>query len=238
MKIISHRGAAGLELENTLASIKAGRTSGVDAIEIDVRLTRDGEFVLSHDASLRRVSKSNLVISQTTYKELRSAKLKNGESIVLLREALLAVGDTPLFIEAKASGWAKALTKELKSSPYHCDITVIARNHESLHQFHTRMPHIPTYLVQRFNPMDVMQALDDARRYRFTGICLNFWLLNPLTYWRAKRNGLAVSVYTVDWQWMARFLWKLFPDITITTNHPRQLLSVRTALLNKRHSDT
>ena len=233
MKIIGHRGAAGPELENTLASIQAGRKSGVDAIEIDVRLTKDGEFVLSHDPTLRRVSNSKLAISQNTSQALRAVKLHNGESVVLLKDALQAIGDTPLFIEAKGNGWAKALAKQLRTGTYHCDVTVIARDLESLRQFHARMPHISTYLVQRFNPIDVMQALEDARRYRFTGICLNFWLLNPLTYWRAMRNGLFVSVYTVDWQWMARFLWKLFPDITITTNHPHQLLELRSKLLSK-----
>lgn len=233
MKIISHRGAAGLELENTLASISAGRTSGVDGIEIDVRLSKDGVFVLSHDASLRRVGNTNLVISQTPAATLQAVTLKNGEQLATLAQALTAAQDMPLFIEAKGSGWAEPLARQLQTAAYHCDITVIAIDHAELHRFHALLPDIPTYLVQRFNPIDVMQALEDASRYRFTGICLNFWLLNPLTYWRAKRMGLDIGVYTVDWRWIARFLWKLFPDITITTNHPRQLLAVRRSLQSR-----
>lgn len=233
MKIISHRGAAGLELENTIASIRAGRKSGADAIEVDVRLTKDGVFVLSHDATLRRVSAARLTVQQSTAAELRTVNLHNGEPVALLTEALQAAGDMPLFIEPKASGWAKPLAKLLQTGTYHCDITVIGIDHEELHRFHKLMPDIPTYLVQRFNPIDVMQALQDAKRHKFTGICLNFWLLNPLTYWRAKRNGLDVGVYTVDWAWMARFLWKLFPDITITTNHPRHIVALRSTLQNR-----
>ena len=90
------------------------------------------------------------------------------------------------------------------------------------------MPNLPTYLVQRFNPIDVFQALEDARRYHFTGICLNFWLLNPYTYWRAKKYGLEVGAYTVNWRWMARFVWKLFPETIITTNRPDKLRSLVT----------
>lgn len=48
MKIIGHRGAAGLEDENSLEAISAALAHGVDEIELDVRYF-EGELVLSHD---------------------------------------------------------------------------------------------------------------------------------------------------------------------------------------------
>ena len=59
MKIIAHRGAAGLALENTLESIKAALKLPVYAIEIDVRRTADGELILLHDHHTGHVSKKN-----------------------------------------------------------------------------------------------------------------------------------------------------------------------------------
>ena len=228
MKIIGHRGAAGLALQNSLAAIAAGRESGADAIEIDVRLTADNHFVLCHNANTRAVAGKTLSIRDNTREALVALTLKNGEPLAPLEDALLAVGDTPLFVEAKGAGWASQLAKTLKTAEYHCDVTVIALDHLELHRFSELMPNLPTYLVQRFNPIDVFQALEDARRYRFTGICLNFWLLNPYTYWRAKKYGLEVGAYTVNWRWMARFVWKLFPETIITTNRPDKLRSLVT----------
>lgn len=226
MKIIGHRGAAGLALENTIAAIKAGKAAGVDAIEIDVRQSSDGKLVVIHDASLRRISESTATISATPYTELRSYRLANGERLLNLHEALRACSTTPLVIEAKSGGWAATLHRELRgvAQPY----TVIAQDHAELARFKQLMPEVPTYLVQRFNPIDVFQALQDARRYGFTGVDLNFWLLNPFTYMLAKRYKLDIIVYTVNVIWIARFLARLFPDISITTNHPERLQFLRT----------
>jgi glycerophosphoryl diester phosphodiesterase len=47
--IVGHRGAPRRARENTLDSLDFAESFGVDAVEIDVRLTRDGEAVLFHD---------------------------------------------------------------------------------------------------------------------------------------------------------------------------------------------
>ena len=50
MRIIAHRGGAGLGCENTLSCIEKGLSSSrADMVEIDVHLTRDGEVVVCHD---------------------------------------------------------------------------------------------------------------------------------------------------------------------------------------------
>jgi glycerophosphoryl diester phosphodiesterase len=47
-----HRGAKGLVVENTLASFAAAYDAGVTGVELDVRLTSDGEVVVWHDPVL------------------------------------------------------------------------------------------------------------------------------------------------------------------------------------------
>jgi glycerophosphoryl diester phosphodiesterase len=49
---IGHRGAAGLEPENTLRSFRRAEEEGVDALELDLRVTRDGHLVVLHDATV------------------------------------------------------------------------------------------------------------------------------------------------------------------------------------------
>ena len=51
--VIGHRGAAGLAPENTLAAFNRACEVGVDAVELDVLLTADGEIVVHHDFSLK-----------------------------------------------------------------------------------------------------------------------------------------------------------------------------------------
>jgi glycerophosphoryl diester phosphodiesterase len=48
--VVGHRGAARLEAENTLASYERALALGADAIEADVCVTKDGRFVIWHDA--------------------------------------------------------------------------------------------------------------------------------------------------------------------------------------------
>lgn len=230
MKIIGHRGAAGLALENTIASIKAARDAGVDAIEFDIRMTSDEQFVLSHDQTLSRVSEHHHVVKDVASEHLAEVILHNGERLPTLAEALQAAGDTPVIIEAKGSGWAPKLAAFLDNHEP-IDATVISFNHRELGRFAQLSPAIPTYAIERTKPFDAIQF---AKQNKFTGVDMNFWLLNPLTYWMARRKGLQIIVYTVNHRWIAWFLNLLFPDIAITTNHPHSLQFLRPKTLRRK----
>jgi glycerophosphoryl diester phosphodiesterase len=227
MKLIGHRGAAWLALENTLESIRLARDIGVDAIEFDVRITQDQEFILSHDATTHRVSNETLTVQDHTLHELQQVVLHNGEHMSSLEMALEAASDVPVLIDVKGTEWAKPLVAKLSQHPKLSQVTVIALDHEELAVFHRLMPEVPTYAVQRFNPIDLLHAVHIAHAYNFKGVDLNFWLLTPLVYWLAERHKLDVIVYSVNHLWMARFLMMLFPEITITTDRPDRLQSLR-----------
>ena len=53
---IAHRGASGLAPENTLAAFSKAIEIGVDAVELDVHGTKDGQIVVIHDAALDRTT--------------------------------------------------------------------------------------------------------------------------------------------------------------------------------------
>lgn len=68
--ILGHRGAPVAETENTVASVQRAVALGVDAVEIDVQLTADGEPAVVHDWSLERLAGSPLVVERAAWREL------------------------------------------------------------------------------------------------------------------------------------------------------------------------
>ncbi|QTG17352.1 glycerophosphodiester phosphodiesterase family protein (plasmid) [Agrobacterium tumefaciens] len=75
--IVAHRGVWQDAPENSLLSIKRAIDAGYDVVEIDVRRTADGEFVLLHDDTLERMAGISSEPEQLTLKELTSIALRN-----------------------------------------------------------------------------------------------------------------------------------------------------------------
>ena len=98
MKIIAHRGGAGLGNENTLSCISKGLSYGPDMIEIDVHLTSDCEVVVCHDPYIDRTTDSKGIISEMTLKEVKAAHIvdasgnSTNEKIPTLREVIEHIG--------------------------------------------------------------------------------------------------------------------------------------------------
>lgn len=219
MKIIGHRGAAGMALENTVESIQSAIEAGVDAVEVDVRLTKDGHLVLSHDRDTRRVSAAKHQVHDTLLEELQQIQLHGSKRIATLPEAIEAAGKVPLYIEGKDGGWAQPLARLLHKYPQK-KFTVISFNHNELEMFSVLCPKVPVYGLEHTAAYDVIYQ---AKEHGFTGIDINFWILNPLTYYLARRAKLEIIVYTVNKVWIARFLKFFYPQISITTNNPHKL---------------
>jgi len=70
---IAHRGASGTAPENTLAAFKKAIEIGVDAVELDLHGTVDGEVVVIHDTSLDRTTDHQGCLNQTTLETIRRA---------------------------------------------------------------------------------------------------------------------------------------------------------------------
>jgi glycerophosphoryl diester phosphodiesterase len=219
MKIIGHRGAAGLALENSLASIRAALAAGVDAIEIDVRLTKDDQLVLCHDPDLLSVTGKSLTIRDLTLAEIRKLKTLNGEPVPTLIEALQTAAPTPIIIELKDPDSAHVLIQLLENQSLQ-SISVASFKHAELGIIKKHYPGITTYALEHTKPFDI---LHDTYLAGANGIGLNFWLLNPLTYWRARRRQLNVYVYTVNNPFLAWWLSIMYPRVAICTDYPNRL---------------
>ncbi len=91
--IIGHRGAAGLEPENTLRSFARALDIGVDAIELDVYCV-DEQIVVIHDDTLERTTNGRGDVMATSYDALRRLDAGKGERIPTLDEVLELVAGT------------------------------------------------------------------------------------------------------------------------------------------------
>ena len=62
--MVAHRGASSIVAEHTLSAYVAAIESGADALECDVRLSRDGHLVCVHDRSVSRTSDGQGLVSE------------------------------------------------------------------------------------------------------------------------------------------------------------------------------
>lgn len=93
---VGHRGDPYRVRENTLPSIRSAFARGADAVEIDVRMTRDGVPVLLHDEDLRRLWGFDVRLDDITSPQLKEL---TGGGIPTLREALMAAGAGRVMID-------------------------------------------------------------------------------------------------------------------------------------------
>jgi glycerophosphoryl diester phosphodiesterase len=87
---LAHRGDWSGAPENTLAAFAAAEHAGADLIELDIRLTADGELAVVHDPTLERVWGLPQAVAETGLPEVRALRL-GGHGIPTLAEALDAV---------------------------------------------------------------------------------------------------------------------------------------------------
>lgn len=101
--IVGHRGAPTLASENTLASVERAIEVGADAVEVDVRLSRDGHAMVFHDLDMKRLTGVDAKITELTLEELRKLRVQGREPIPTLEEVLELVKKygVELLIEVK-----------------------------------------------------------------------------------------------------------------------------------------
>ena len=85
---IGHRGAAGLEPENTMRSFKRAIDLDVDMIEFDVYSCKSGEVVVIHDDTVDRTTNGHGLVADMTLEELKKLDAGKGEKIPTLEEVL------------------------------------------------------------------------------------------------------------------------------------------------------
>ncbi|WP_328583662.1 glycerophosphodiester phosphodiesterase [Streptomyces sp. NBC_00370] len=209
---VGHRGDPYRVRENTLPSVRSALARGAAAVEVDVRLTKDGLPVLLHDASLDRLWGQDRLLADVTAAELTAL---TGGGVPTLREALLATTASRLMIDLPGA------TEEAVRTV----IGVVRESGAADRVFYTAGP--TTMLAVRNTDASAeiamtwksvappVPALLAAVRPRWLNY--RFGLISTELVERNHRDGLLVSAWTVDTARSMRRLVKYGVD-SITTN--------------------
>lgn len=109
-RTVGHRGASALAPENTLRAIELAILSGLDMVEVDVHLSRDGAVVVIHDDDLLRLAGRREAVASLTADELARIDVGEGQGVPRLTEVFaLARGRLGIYVELKGSRTGAAL---------------------------------------------------------------------------------------------------------------------------------
>ncbi len=244
--IFGHRGACANAPENTLASFELALAQGADAIELDAKLTVDGQVVVIHDQTVDRTTNGQGMVNQLTLDELRELDAGShfdvafkGEPIPTLEEVLTQVGSRT-FTNIELTNYASPndyLPLRVAELVRRLDL----QGRVMFSSFHP----IPLMRAHNFLPEVPIGLLADSS---FTGFLARSWLghiipyqalhpgvrnTSPALIRREHRRNCRVNVWTVNDPKVMRNLFDWDVD-GIFTDDPLQARQILTAVLSRR----
>ena len=121
IQLFAHRGSRFEYDENTLPAFKASYDAGLRGFETDIRMTRDGALVITHDSSLERTTNGTGTVEEKTEAEIRQLATKQGNKMMFLDELLeFLEGKEGLYVEFEMKTKPEALYPEERLHAY-CD---------------------------------------------------------------------------------------------------------------------
>lgn len=195
MMIMGHRGAANLEPENTLRSIARAIEIGVDAVEIDVRLTRDEEIVVIHDETLDRTTNGKGFVKRYTLEELKEFDAGKGERIPTLQEVMdLTADKVCLVIELKEKGTEKKVVEMIQNNEVAHRVYVISFWHRLVQAVKRLDGDIKTGVLLVGCPVD----LSVAARASADAFVMRYRFVDGQFVQMAHNGGLKVFLWNID----------------------------------------
>lgn len=184
----------GVEPENTLRSFLHAERAGMDAIELDLHLSKDGALVVMHDAELDRTTDGTGPIAGRTLAELRGLDAGRGERVPVFEEVLDAVR-SPLQAEIKDVAAARALAEVIRRRGLVGRVEVSSFHDEAVAEIASLVPGVRTVLIASRWGGDVV---DRAVAVGADSLALNIRRLTLETVERAHAAGLGVIGWVVN----------------------------------------
>ncbi|MFE9682108.1 glycerophosphodiester phosphodiesterase [Streptomyces sp. NPDC002701] len=212
---IGHRGIMGVEPENTLRSFTAAQQAGLDLIELDLHLSKDGALVVMHDADVDRTTDGSGPIAEKTLAELRTLDAGRGERVPVFEEVLDAV-TAPLQAEIKDVAAARALAEVMNRRDLVGRVEVLSFHDEAIAEVARLVPGVRTALVASRYGTDVVER---ATAVGATSLVLNIRRLTLEVVERARKADLRIIGWVVNTQDHLRLVRALELD-GATTDYP------------------
>ncbi|WP_405688310.1 glycerophosphodiester phosphodiesterase family protein [Streptomyces sp. NBC_01387] len=205
----------GVEPENTLRSFVRAEHAGMDAIELDLHLSKDGALVVMHDTEVDRTTDGKGAIADKTLAELRELDAGQGERIPVFEEVLDAVR-SPIQAEIKDAAAARALAQVMLRRDLVGRVEVSSFHDEAVAEIAALVPGVRTALIASRWGADVV---DRAKAVGAATVALNIRRLTLEIVERAHAEGLKVLGWVVNTQDHLRLVRALDLD-GATTDYP------------------
>jgi len=192
---IGHRGARLYEPENTLRSFKRALDLGVDAVEFDVRKTKNGKIVVIHDEKVDRTTNGKGLVKDLTLKEIKLFDAGQGERIPTLEETLDFMDrEAKMLIELKENDLEENVLNLVSHAGLTDNVIIISFLEEALRRVRELNSKVETGLIYSRHKNPVKTALELKANYllplyRFT---------HSADVEKAHKNGLKVIVWTIN----------------------------------------
>lgn len=222
MQIIGHRGARGLETENTIESMQKALEVGADGVELDVWTTRDGVPVVSHDSDLVRMTGHNGQIFDLHYSQIKKIKTRNGKSIPTAEEALEHLNGLVIFLEVKDFFLNDSLLTLIDNfaGP---KLNITSFQHRILSELKNKRPSLKLYAASHTNPFRVIRL---ATNNDFEGVTLNWKTFTLAAYWYARHKNLKIVLFTVNSTLYMKLVKKFNLKLDIITDYPDRAMKI------------
>lgn len=205
----------GTEPENTLRSFLAAQQAGLDLIELDLHLSKDGALVVMHDTDVDRTTDGTGPIAEKTLTELRALDAGRGERVPVFEEVLDAVR-SPLQAEIKDIAAARALAEVMLRRNLVSRVEVSSFHDEAIAEIGRLVPGVRTALIgSRFGPDIVERAVEAGAGT----VCLNIRRITLEVVEAARKADLKIIGWVVNTQDHLRLVRALELD-GATTDYP------------------
>ena len=212
--IIAHRGDSAHVPENTLASFAAALEVGADLVEFDVQLTKDGQVVVIHDASVDRTTTGRGRVRDLTLAEIRAlsagypsrfGEAHRGERVPTLAEALGLLKDRArVMVEIKADsvtddaegGIEARSIAEVRKTGMEKDVAFLSFSRRALLRCRKLAPEIVRgHLFEKAEPGEVLAG---AREVASELVMPEKRMLSDELRDRGREAGLKLATWVVD----------------------------------------
>jgi glycerophosphoryl diester phosphodiesterase len=249
IRVVGHRGAAGVAPENTLPSLRHAVRAGAHAVEFDVQCTSDGQLVVLHDSTVDRTTDGSGRIDDMPFEEARRLDAgyrftsngggafpfrARGVRIPTLTEAFAEIGDdVPVVMEIKSQragerlpGWlsehdvaARTLVGSFSRSALEAAAPYASWRCASEEELRSYVLLGKVGLAGASVPDADAVMVPERRR--------GIRIVTPRFVRRAHRDGLGVFVWTVNRPDAMRRLWEWGVDGLISNEPGRALRILR-----------
>ncbi len=208
-RILAHRGLALEHAENTLGAFGAAAATGVEILETDVHLSKDGQVIVAHDPDLRRVAKLPGLVADFTAAELRNIDLGFGEGFPTLIEALEAFPRHKFNIDLKIRSVVEPFVDLVSQLGVHDRILVTSFDEKTRASAVAKLPGIASSATRA--------SIIEGKLRSWLGLSSATWslapeiqalqvppvhwglaLVNPNFVRSVHRKGLEVHVWTIN----------------------------------------